>query len=45
MAGPYTTVASFPMGGGPKGNYEDPQVAARVVIGRAVVFDGAFTAG
>ena len=28
IAGPYTTVASFPMGGGPVGHYEDPQVHA-----------------
>jgi len=26
IAGPYTTVASFPMGGGPVGHYEDPQI-------------------
>jgi hypothetical protein len=26
VAGPYTRVASFPMGGGPEGHYEDPQI-------------------
>jgi hypothetical protein len=26
IAGPYTTVARFPMGGGPDGHYEDPQI-------------------
>ena len=26
LAGPFTTVASFPMSGGPEGHYEDPQV-------------------
>jgi hypothetical protein len=26
IAGPYTTAAHFPFGGGPPGNYEDPQV-------------------
>ena len=26
VAGPYTQVAQFPMGGGPEGHYEDPQI-------------------